>query len=109
MVTTLGAAFAAAAVVLVAFCASLMTTLCAEAPLALTTGSLSVSAITPAPAPPPMSAAPTSPAATPSRQRPGRCPGTSGCAGVWNTGGTAPVAYGPPVGWPCACWYPGVP
>jgi hypothetical protein len=63
---------AAAAVLLVAFSASLMTTLCAEAPLALATVSSSVSAITPAPAPPPMSAAPTRPAATPRRQRPGR-------------------------------------
>ena len=102
MVTTLGAAFAAAAVVLVAFCGSLMTTLCAVAPLAVATVSSSVSAITPAPAPPPISAAPTRPAATPSRQRPGRrvgWAGTPGWAGGWNAGGTAPGTC-----WACACW-----
>src|SRR3954471_24298654 len=93
MVTTLGAALAAAAVVLVAFWASLMTTLCAEAPLAVATVLSSVSATTPAPAPPPISAAPTRRAATPSRQRPGRragSAGTPGWIGGWKAGGIAP-------------------
>src|SRR3954468_11167757 len=115
MVTTLGSALAAAAVVLVAFFASLMTTLCALAPLAVATVPLSVSATTPAPAPPPISAPATRPA-TPIRQRPARRPGAAGpvvppdwsgrCCG-WKAGG-----IGPPAGWEDVCWavwYPGIP
>src|SRR3954447_19685689 len=76
MVTTLGAAFAAAAVAVVAFCGSLMTTFCAAA---LAVGVLcagSTSATTPAPAPPPITAPATRPA-MPTR----RPPGPRGAAG----------------------------
>src|SRR5215210_3359810 len=105
MVTTLGAALAAAAVALVAFWASLMTTLCAGAPLAVATVSPSVSATTPAPAPPPMSAPATRPA-TPSRQRPARRAGAAATAppgapdgyGGWKAGGTDPAPC-----WPAGC------
>src|SRR4051794_36460269 len=114
MVTTLGAALAAAAVVLVAFWASLMTTLCAETPLAVATVFPSVSAATPAPAPPPIRAPATRPA-TPSRQRPARRAGAAVSAGApdwngdgnggWKAGGGAPVPC-----WLTGCWatYPGV-
>src|SRR4051812_48458120 len=108
MVTTLGAALAAAAVVLVAFWASLMTTLCAAAPLAVGTVWSVVRATTPAPAPPPTSAAPTRPAATPRRQRVGRRVGWLGSAPGW---AGAEKAGGRFPGWPGTCWaaYPGAP
>ena len=71
MVTTLGAAFAAAAVAVVAVFGSWMTTLCAEAELASVPEGSSSRVTTPAPAPPPMRAPATRPA-TPMRTRPDR-------------------------------------
>src|SRR4051794_6407639 len=122
MVTTLGAAFAAAAVAVVADVGSLMTTVCAAAADGLVVPGWSIRATTPAPAPPPMTAPATSPA-MPIRSRPDRRAGgtgtdpggTSGPAaggspaegGSTPPGGTAPGCDGTPNTWPVGgrtCW-----
>src|SRR3954452_3323737 len=86
MVTTLGAAFAAAAVAVVAFSGSLMTTFCAAAADGVVLCDGSTSATTPAPAPPPITAPATGPA-MPIRSRPERRVGAD-CP----TGGRGPPA-----------------
>src|SRR4051794_20159139 len=111
MVTTLGAAFAAAAVAVVAFCGSLMTTFCAAAADGVVLcEDGATSATTPAPAPPPITAPATRPA-MPIRSRPERrvcenCPvggrpgspaiGMSVDGGSPPPGGTVPCQAGTP-------------
>src|SRR3954468_4073928 len=110
MVTTLGAAFAAAAVAVVAFSGSLMTTFCAAAADGVVLWDGLTSATTPAPAPPPITAPATRPA-MPIRSRPERrvcvsCPvagrpgppaiGMSVDGGSPPPGGTVPCQAGTP-------------
>jgi hypothetical protein len=80
MVTTLGAAFAAAAVAVVAVSGFLMVTFCAEALVLDVAAGSSISPATPAPAPPPMSAPATRPA-MPMRMRPARRDGVPAAMG----------------------------
>src|SRR4051794_41222538 len=104
MVTTLGAAFAAAAVAVVAFSGSLMTTFCAAAADGLVPSEVPTSATTPAPAPPPITAPATRPA-MPIRSLPDRRGCDAGAAG-----GRPPGEEGTPenraaaAGWECLGW-----
>src|SRR4051794_6701808 len=102
MVTTLGAAFAAAAVAVVAFCGSLMTTFCAAVADGVVPCEVPTSATTPAPAPPPITAPATRPA-MPIRSLPERCGWVAGAAG-----GRPPEYEGTPKAGPVAgggnCW-----
>src|SRR3954452_13024002 len=104
MVTTLGAAFAAAAVAVVAFSGSLMTTFCAAAADGLVPSEVPTSATTPAPAPPPITA-PTTRPAMPIRSLPDRRGCDAGAAGgrppeYEGTPKTGPAASC----WNCWCW-----
>src|SRR3954449_8351575 len=97
MVTTLGAAFAAAAVAVVAFSGFLMTTFCAAG---LEVGELCAgptSATTPAPAPPPITAPATRPA-IPTRSRPERRGPADGIPGPAAVGMPAVGGRAPPGG-----------
>jgi hypothetical protein len=96
-VTTLGAAFAAAAVAVVAVCGSWMTTLCAVGALDPFPAGSSNRVTTPAPAPPPMRAPATRPA-TPIRSRPLRRAGWGSAgapAGMPTGAGEAGCGGGP--------------
>src|SRR4051812_49741530 len=102
MVTTLGAAFAAAAVAVVAFSGSLMTTFCAAAADGLVPSEVPTSATTPAPAPPPITAPATRPA-MPIRSLPdrrGRGARAGGGGGPRGRGDAQDRAAPPPRGRP---------
>src|SRR4051794_26965153 len=102
MVTTLGAAFAAAAVAVVADCGFWMTTLCAVPAVVAVLAGSSRRGTTPAPAPPPISAPATRPA-MPIRSRPERragaepegSPPVGGCGYCGGGGGPCGCAGGP--------------
>src|SRR4051812_30297894 len=102
MVTTLGAAFAAAAVAVVAFCGSLMTTFCAAAADGVVPCEVPASATTPAPAPPPITAPATRPA-MPIRSLPERCGWVAGAAGGRPPEYEGTPKTGPPA-WGGNCW-----
>src|SRR4051794_29462876 len=107
MVTTLGAAFAAAAVAVVAFCGSLMTTFCAAVADGVVPCEVPTSATTPAPAPPPITAPATRPA-MPIRSLPERRGWGAGAAGgrppeYGGTPNTGPVPSGGTC-WCGNCW-----
>src|SRR5438270_11345306 len=100
MVTTLGAAFAAAAVAVVALFGSLMVTFCAAAGDAVVPCDGSTSATTPAPAPPPITAPATRPA-MPIRSLPERRGSVMGAAGGRLLGYPGTPNTGP---WWGICW-----